>query len=539
MTTSAAGVLVSVVMIFRNAERFFQEAIDSVLAQTHPALELLLCDDGSSDGSTATALGAVDQHPGRVRYLEHPGHAHRGMSSTRNLGLAAARGNLVAFLDADDVWEPGHLQHEVGLLMSHPEAGQVCGRAIEWHSWADPAAQDVASPLPWPAGVVVEPPEMLVALLRRGAFRTPVCSLLVRKEVLESVGGSEDQFEGLFEDQALLAKLYLSQRSVISGARSARYRRHAQSSTARATREGTYDPNLPNPAMEAFLSWLGGRIQRYDGDGRAELLAVLAAARASYERPPESRSPISVLRRVLPAPGLELARRVARRARSVGPVRMGSLRRTSPLSRQFGYDRGLPVDRYYLEQFLAENAQVIGGAVLEVGDSEYTRRFGGSRVRQTDVLNIRPGGPETTIVADLADGTGIPSDSFDCLVITQTLHLVYELAAAVHTLRRILRPGGTVLATFPGISPISSDVWAGSWNWALTPLSARRLFEEVFGEDNVEVRAYGNVLSSVAFLEGMAAQELRPAELDHLDSQYPMLVAVRAQRPLTDEAGRA
>jgi SAM-dependent methyltransferase len=215
---------------------------------------------------------------------------------------------------------------------------------------------------------------------------------------------------------------------------------------------------------------------------------------------------------------------------------LGSLRHVTPLSRQFGYDRGMPIDRHFVERFLAGNAHAIAGRTLEIGDSEYTRRFGGGRVTRAEVLNIDPGHPETTIVADLADADQIESEAFDCLVITQTLHLIYDLRAAVRTLHRILRPGGTVLATFPGISPISTDRWADTWYWALTPLSAARLFTESFGEHNVEVSTYGNVLTSVAFLEGMASRELTSRQLDAQDPQFPMLVAVRAFRPLTDLA---
>jgi len=213
---------------------------------------------------------------------------------------------------------------------------------------------------------------------------------------------------------------------------------------------------------------------------------------------------------------------------------MGSLRRLTPLSRQFGYDRGLPVDRYYIERFLAANAHAISGRVLEVGDSAYTRRFGGTRVTRADVLNIDAGAPETTIVADLASGEEIPSASFDCLVITQTLHLVYDVAAAVRTLHRVLRPGGKVLATVPGISPLSTDRWAQTWYWSLTPLSAARLFGDVFGPENIEVMAYGNVLASVAFLEGMAAEELRRRELESMDPQFPLLITILAHRPVAD-----
>jgi SAM-dependent methyltransferase len=226
-----------------------------------------------------------------------------------------------------------------------------------------------------------------------------------------------------------------------------------------------------------------------------------------------------------------LARGAARRARSPVPVRFGSLRRLSPVSRKFGYDRGQPIDRYYIERFLVDNADVIGGRVLEIGDSAYTRRFGGRRVTRSDVLNIEPGHPQTTIVGDLAAAEHILSDSFDCLVITQTLHLIYDLRAAVDSLHRILSPGGTLLSTFPGITPLSNDRWADSWYWALTPCSAVRLFGDVFGPDNVKVAAHGNVLTSVAFLEGLAARELRRSELDTDDPQFPMLITVNASKP--------
>jgi SAM-dependent methyltransferase len=209
---------------------------------------------------------------------------------------------------------------------------------------------------------------------------------------------------------------------------------------------------------------------------------------------------------------------------------MGSLRRLTPFSRDFGYERGLPVDRYYVERFLAQNGPLIAGRVMEVGDSEYTRRFGGNRPTTVDVLNIDGTFPETTIVGDLSHAEHIASDSFDCLVITQTLHLIYDMPAAVRTLHRILRPGGTLLCTSPGISPLSTDRWADTWYWAMTPLSAQRMFGDVFGPDNVEVTAHGNVLTSVALLEGLATRELRRSELEVDDPQFPMLVTIKATK---------
>jgi SAM-dependent methyltransferase len=137
------------------------------------------------------------------------------------------------------------------------------------------------------------------------------------------------------------------------------------------------------------------------------------------------------------------------------------------------------------------------------------------------------------VIADLARADCIPSESFDCIVLTQTLQLIYELPAAVATLHRILRPGGVVLATVPGLSQISEDEWCRSWCWSFTPLSARRLFAERFPAHNVEVEAYGNVLAATAFLQGMAAGELRPEELAHRDPSYPLIISVRAVKPAT------
>jgi SAM-dependent methyltransferase len=222
----------------------------------------------------------------------------------------------------------------------------------------------------------------------------------------------------------------------------------------------------------------------------------------------------------------------------VGAVRFGSLRRLRPLSYHFGFDRGQPIDRYYIESFLGRQAGDVRGRVLEVGDPAYTRRFGGARVVQSDVLHVTPGHPQATIIADLARAEHVSADLFDCIILTQTLHVIYDFRAALQTVHRILRPGGVLLATFPGISQISRDAWQAAWYWSFTPLSARRLLAEVFDDEAVEVTAFGNVLAAASFLYGIAAQELRPAELDAHDPHYPMLVAVRAVKRAGAPSGK-
>ena len=206
----------------------------------------------------------------------------------------------------------------------------------------------------------------------------------------------------------------------------------------------------------------------------------------------------------------------------------GNLRRITPVSHQFGYDRGRPIDRYYIESFLEGNAGDIRGHVLEIGDDAYTRKFGRENVIKRNVLNISADSPGSTVVGNLTQADHIPSESFDCIILTQTLHLIYDFRAALQTIRRILKPKGVVLATFPGISQISNDQWGSYWCWSFTALSAQRMFEEVFPEENIFVQTFGNVLTATAFLYGLAVQELQQDELEYNDTDYEVLITVKA-----------
>ena len=143
----------------------------------------------------------------------------------------------------------------------------------------------------------------------------------------------------------------------------------------------------------------------------------------------------------------------------------GDLRRVTPIDPHFGGRRGKPVDRHYIERFLADHAADIQGRVLEVAEDHYTWRYGGNRVEQSDIIHVDPSNPRATLVADLADAGGIENDSFDCFICTQTLTYIYDVQSALATIHRILRPGGVLLATVPGISQISPydrDRWAST-----------------------------------------------------------------------------
>ena len=227
-------------------------------------------------------------------------------------------------------------------------------------------------------------------------------------------------------------------------------------------------------------------------------------------------------------------RRLARLAvwPPVGWIRFGQLRRTKPFTKDYGNSRGLEIDRYYIEQFLSEHANDIHGHVLEIKHKTYTKKYGGDRVAKSDVLHKVEGNPDATIIADLSKAEHIPSDTFDTIIFTQTLQFIYDIKSTISTLHRILKPGGTILATASGMAQISREDFE-QWGeyWRFTSLSAKLLFKEHFPEINISIHSYGNVLSAISFLEGLAAEDLKKKELDFIDPNYELIVAIRAVKP--------
>jgi SAM-dependent methyltransferase len=237
------------------------------------------------------------------------------------------------------------------------------------------------------------------------------------------------------------------------------------------------------------------------------------------------------LKAILPASLYEYARSSIRGVPYVPPtgsVRFGSLRRLSPLSRRWGRDRGRAIDRYYIENFLEAHRADIRGRVLEIGDNTYTLRFGGDRVTTSDVLHVDEGHAGATIVADLTGAEHVAGDQFDCIVFTQTLQFIFDAPAALRTLHRILKPGGVLLCTVPGITHTGDRDWGDNWCWSFTRRSMAQLLEREFEDGEVRIEAYGNVLTASAFLYGLAEQELTRIELDHHDPAYEMVIAARA-----------
>jgi SAM-dependent methyltransferase len=218
----------------------------------------------------------------------------------------------------------------------------------------------------------------------------------------------------------------------------------------------------------------------------------------------------------------------------VGSVDFGDLCRVTPISPIFGLDRGFPIERYYIEKFLEKHSADIRGRTLELGDAFYINKFGGSKVDVPEVLHVVEGNPEATIVADLTDAPHIEDNSFDCIIFTQSLQMIYDLRAALRTLHRILKPGGVLLLTSHGISKIGRRLGRDDWGeyWHLTTQSSERLMEETFEGAQVDVGSCGNVLAACCALHGIVAEEVKDEDLDHHDPDFEVIVTIHARKSL-------
>jgi glycosyltransferase involved in cell wall biosynthesis len=542
--------LVSVVIPCYNQAHFLDEAIESVLAQSYPRyphLEIVVVDDGSSDNTQEVAT----RYPG-VRYVRQE---NQGLAAARNTGLHHSAGDYLIFLDADDRLLPGAVEAGLRQLQAHPDCAFTFGK---WRFIAPDGSPLAKNPQP-PFEVEGD---TYICLLQRNHIQMHA-AVVYRREVFEVVGVFDPSLNAC-EDYDLYLRIARQYPVCAHAAIVAEYRRHESNMThdparmlrtsvtvLRRQRQYVLGDARRSAAYRAGLRfWYGCHVGqlvaqvlrlavkgewRQAGDGMTVLLRdplLLPQAAVTVLR--RQRRPIEQLLRgyvkglagMLPGSGKGSDSIPHGRSRL-----FSKLRRLEPISRDFGYDRGLPIDRYYIEQFLARHAADIQGRVLEIGDDTYTDRFGTNRVTISDVLHVDDSNPATTIVGDLATAEHIPSNSFDCIILTQTLQFIYDVPAAIRTLHRILKPGGVLLATFPGVSQIARDRWGEIWYWGFTTLSARRLFAEVFPGGTVSIESRGNVLTAISFLNGLAAEELRQKELDYDDPAYQVLIVLRAEKP--------
>lgn len=328
MTADSRSPAVTCVLIFLDGARFIDEAIRSVVAQGDDVeWELVLVDDGSTDGSTAIARWWAGNDPERIRYVEHAGHVNLGMSASRNAGVAAARGAYIGFLDCDDVWLPSALSHGLRVFAGHPDADVVIGGTWRWHGWrGDPAdvGRDHLMSLPDATPhTVIEPPALLAAMYAvPGAWRIPaMCSVLMTRRGLLRIGGLDDEFRGLYEDQVLYAKIALHLRAVIDPRPMALYRQHDASACQVAIDAGEWRRIGPSEPERQYLEWMRTYVSGAAG-GDAAVLDVVArnldyVAHGGHAAPTEP--PPTFVRRHVPAPARRVLRALRRRLRGGAP----------------------------------------------------------------------------------------------------------------------------------------------------------------------------------------------------------------------------
>jgi glycosyltransferase involved in cell wall biosynthesis len=492
---------VSVIMPFLDVAPYLGEAIESVVAQTYDRWELLLVDDGSTDGSTEMARAHAARDPERVCYLRHDERASRGASAARNFGLAHARGEFIALLDGDDVWLPHKLEQQVALLDAHPEVGMVYGNTEWWYSWDSQADRgaDWVPPLGFSPGSIVPPPELLRRFMAGGAAVPATCSVLIRRAAVDATGGFEEEFRQVFTDHAFYTKLLLSTTVLVTDGCWDRYRRRSGSSYSRI--EGTREFA---EKRYGWLLWCREYLMEQGWEG-TELWETLRHQLARYRRPRAhaARDRVRKLPRRTKAVIRGIARRVVpprtrhwlrvhwvrRRRPRPGEVDYGSFNRVTPIRRVFDPPRGTPVDEFYVDDFLRSWEPFPPGPVLDLARESPPESMGAGAFAVVIVRDLPPGGP------DLAT----------------RLRYAYEL----------LRPGGLLLGAFPGIGRFGpGEVKHGAA--AFTLAGVRRAAEHVPTAVRVETR--GNVLAACGLLHGLSAEELGPHRLGYRDSSFPVVI---------------
>lgn len=270
--------LVSVIVAFLNEERFLSETVNSVINQNYTNWELILIDDGSTDGSSVIAKEYADKHPGKIKYTNHKNHMNKGVSASRNYAVSLSSGEFIAILDADDVWLPEKLQLQINILQQHPDVAMICEASKYWYSWSDKAEEDIIIYVGKEQDKVFQPPSLLEVLypLSEGAAPCP-SAILVSKEAYIKQGGFEEHFRGkyqLYEDQTFLIKFYLHEIVFISSFCNNLYRQREGSCVQRVNAEGNY-----HIVREYFLKWL----KKYLAENEIQTTKVLDLVKSALK----------------------------------------------------------------------------------------------------------------------------------------------------------------------------------------------------------------------------------------------------------------
>lgn len=534
------GPVVSVIITCYNHGEFLQHAVESVLGQSYRNLDVIVVDDGSTDNT-----GQVARTFTRVRYVCQ---VNSGLAAARNRGLAESRGKYIVFLDADDFLYENAIEVNLRYMEADPSLAFVSGAHEKVDQWGYPLDDQ-------------EQPEVVTTdhyrRLLRGNYIGMHAAVMYARWVFVHV--LFDQALPACEDYDLYFRIARDFPIDSHGHKVAAYRMHGSNMSGNLVmmyntvmevcrRQAPYltspgDREAFHDGLKIWGEYYASRLFHllWNGLDQNPALPSWAEARILALEMPRKLAVLVMKRTIIVARSwlkVHLSDNVLRQLHKnglyqeytpvAGKIDMGDLDRATPFSEDFGFDRGGAIDRFYIERFIRENAAHIRGNVLEVGDNEYTLKYGDGLVSRSDILHVDSSNVRATYVGDITNIPEIPSARFDCIIFTQTLHLIYDFEKALLTCYRILKPGGALLLTVPGISNIDRGAWKDYWLWSFTVAAMNRLMKETFNGSSVEIRSYGNVLVAAAFLYGIGLPEIDEGSLLHNDPSYPLIVSVRA-----------
>ncbi|MBK0401907.1 glycosyltransferase [Adhaeribacter sp. BT258] len=529
--------LVSVIIPCYNHGAFLPDALESVRRQDYPNLEIIVVDDGSTDNTRTVA-----ENSPKVQYIYQ---TNKGLSAARNAGIRHSKGQYLLFLDADDWLLPGAIKTNANYLQQYTDLAFVSG-AHEKVYVANGRILDEKTT------VSASHYEHLLQGNYIGMHATVLYDRRIFDQFLfdESLPNCEDydlylkiarHHPVLHHTEKIAAyRLHNSNMSgnipgMLQGVLKIldRQKPHLKTDTEKnALKKGRR--NWKNYYCQALLEQLKTGTNKSKAATtiiwhRPELLFKhLVTRRKTMLKTFVKRNAPDFSLRWLHKMGLS-----KNHVPAVGQVAFGDFSRTTPFSKCFGYDRGGPVDRYYIENFLALESENIKGRTLEIGDNAYTMAFGKTRVTKSEILHVNDKNPQATIIGDISHAPQIADNSFDCIILTQTLHLIYDFDAAMQTCHRILKPGGTLLLTVPGITPIDQGEWKETWYWSFTDKAVQKLTTKTFPEGKAKISSFGNVFAATAFLYGMGLPEVPRHKLDHHDPHYQVIITLKAQKALS------
>jgi glycosyltransferase involved in cell wall biosynthesis len=534
--------LVSIVIPCFNQGRFLADAVGSVRAQEYDNVEVIIVDDGSTDNTRDVAVSFPD-----VRYFYQP---NAGLAAARNHGVAHSNGRFLVFLDADDVLFPRAIAVNLDLLLQHPSWKFVSGGHEKVDEFLDRLTQQDD-----PVTVLQD---HYVALLR-GNYIGMHAAVMYRRSVFQEF--EFDESLPACEDYDLYLKITRKYPVGCHEEKIAGYRLHGGNMSAsiplmlkyvlkvherqRGLLRNDDEMNAWRQGLQTWKRYYAMRIfsrrflaiekdNGWPSFAELRILAEVVPGKLSdYIRKKLNHNLRRAFKAVLPDVVLRALHRAGiyrNYTPAPGRIQAGDFNRTTPFSTDFGFERGGAIDRFYIEKFLDEYQHCIRGHVLEIGDNAYTVKFGGAKVAQSDVLHVDSRNKVATYIGDLTDIPQIPSNEFDCIIFTQTLHLIYDFKSALRTCHRILKPGGCLLLTVPGISRIDQGEWRDYWLWSFTDRSIRRLMTETFEGAKLTVGTYGNVYVAAAFLYGMGLPEFRQDYLLNQDPGFQLIISAAAMK---------